>query len=42
MGAPRGARMPAGENPAQPITIQLKENEDITSGDGRSISPQTQ
>ena len=42
MGAPRSARMPAGESPAQPIAIQLKENEDITTSDGRGISPQTQ
>ncbi len=42
MGAPRGARIPVGENPTQPIAIQLKENEDITTSDGRGISPQTQ
>ena len=42
MGAPRSARMPVGANPTQLITIQLKENEDVTISDKRDISPQTQ
>ncbi len=34
MGAPRCARMPAGESPVQLIAIQLKENEDTATSDG--------